>query len=167
MYAIENAWKVPLSSGGVFRIDLEESYAEMYRILSGKYIQNKISLRKDSSYIESLINPGATDPVEPETLYNNILKSIKFISDAYYSDVENKLKKISNTHPEDEYMKLNYNQINEISIVPGTEQTVPELHINNDVYLLVAYRDNITYMKGLSLQIKNIVDNFPNIKFRG
>ena len=85
MISIDNAWEVPLSRGGIYKIVVNDDNLEVYRIFSGRYIQEKLQLKKDMDYIDSLIVPGATDYIEPEQLYSDIKHMIEVITERYFS----------------------------------------------------------------------------------
>ncbi|WP_337860135.1 hypothetical protein [Ferroplasma sp.] len=135
MNVIDNAWKIPLSTGGIYRIVINEDSLELYRIFSGKYIQNKLQLRKDIDYIDSLIVPGATDPVEPADLYSKIKHTVEIITDNYEKDLAEKTKTINENKDPDDYEKLRFSDITRIKFQEGKEK-FPELTLNNQKFIL-------------------------------
>ena len=46
MISIDNAWEVPLSRGGIYKIVVNDDNIEVYRIFSGRYIQEKTTTQK-------------------------------------------------------------------------------------------------------------------------
>jgi hypothetical protein len=136
MNVIDNAWKIPLSAGGIYRIVIGDSGLELYRIFSGKYIEGKLHLKKDINYIDSLIVPGATDPVEPADLYASIKHAVEVITDNYGIEAEDKVKSIQASKNPEEYMELKFADITDIKFQPGKDEKFPELIINNDRYIL-------------------------------
>jgi len=136
MKSIDNAWKVPLSRGGIFKIIINKDSLEIYRIFSGKYIEEKLHLRKDMDYIDSLIVPGATDPVEPEDLYNDLKNMIKTIFQHYNSNQSAKIQEIDNEKDSAEYRKIKFADIHDISISVSGDEKFPELALNGDRYIL-------------------------------
>jgi len=136
MKSIDNAWKVPLSRGGIFKIIINEDSLEIYRIFSGKYIEEKLHLRKDMDYIDSLIVPGATDPVEPEDLYNDMKNMIKTIFQHYNLNQSAKIQEIDNEIDSAEYRKIKFADIHDISISASGDERFPELALNGDRYIL-------------------------------
>ncbi len=136
MKSIENAWKVPLTTGGIFRIVVNDSSIEFYRIFSGKYIAEELKLKKDMEYIDSLIVPGATDPVEPEDLFNRIKNMVQKITREYYEKNQVKTDEILKNKTAQQYEKINLTDIKNISLSDLTDDKFPELIINDEKFLL-------------------------------
>ncbi|WMT52263.1 MAG: hypothetical protein RE471_05120 [Ferroplasma sp.] len=136
MKIIENAWKVPLTNGGIFRIVVNDSSIEFYRIFSGKYIAEELKLKKDMEYIDSLIVPGATDPVEPEDLFNRIKNMVQKITSEYYEKNQAKTDEISKNKTAQQYEKINLTDIKNISLSDLTDDKFPELIINDERFLM-------------------------------
>ncbi len=136
MKSIENAWKIPLSTGGIFRIVINENNIEFYRIFSGKYIADELKLKKDMEYTDSLIVPGATDPVEPEDLFNKIKNMVKKITAEYYKSESNKTEEISKNKTVQNYEIIDLGKIKNIEISNFNDEKFPELTINNEKFLL-------------------------------
>jgi hypothetical protein len=136
MKSIENAWKVPLTTGGIFRIVVNDSNIELYRIFSGKYIADELKLKKDMEYIDSLIVPGATDPVEPEELFNRIKNMVQKISREYYEKNQAKTEEISKNKTAQQYEIINLSDIKNIDLSDFSDEKFPELTINSEKFLL-------------------------------
>ncbi len=136
MESIDNAWKVPLSRGGIYKIVVNEDNIEVYRIFSGKYIAEKLHLRKDMNYIDSLIVPGATDPVEPEELYSDIKNMVKTISDRYNLEESEKMQELKDKNDSAEYQIIEFAGINDIEVSLPEDGKFPELVLNGDRYIL-------------------------------
>ena len=136
MKSIENAWKIPLSTGGIFRIVINENNIEFYRIFSGKYIADELKLKKDMEYTDSLIVPGATDPVEPEDIFNKIKNMVKKITAEYYKSESNKTEEISKNKTVQNYEIIDLGKIKNIEISNFNDEKFPELTINNEKFLL-------------------------------
>ena len=136
MKSIENAWKVPLSTGGIFRIVINENNIELYRIFSGKYIAEELRLKKDMEYTDSLIVPGATDPVEPADLFNRIKNMVKKITAEYYKSESSKIEEISKNKTVQNYEMIGLGDIKNIEISNFNDEKFPELTINNEKFLL-------------------------------
>lgn len=135
MESIENAWKVPLSTGGIFKIVVNKDNLELYRIFSGKYISDELKLKKDIEYIDSLIVPGATDPVEPEDLFNRIKNMVKKITAEYYAHSPSKMEEISVHKVPQQYEMINLADIKKIEISDFNDEKFPELTINAEKFL--------------------------------
>lgn len=127
METIDNAWLIPLSRGGVYKIVFCDDRIKIIRIFSGKYIQEKLGLRRDMKYVDSLNVPSATDPLEPEKIYDNIKSMINYITEEYYKD-ENKDKIDTKT--------IKYDDIVNIELTKGGKNQLPELTINNEKFIL-------------------------------
>ena len=84
MDTIDNAWLIPLSRGGVYKIVFCNDQIKMTRIFSGKYIEEKLRFKKDMEYVDSLNVPTATDPLESEEIYGSIKRMINYITEEYY-----------------------------------------------------------------------------------
>ncbi|MEM0140082.1 MAG: hypothetical protein QXZ44_05680 [Ferroplasma sp.] len=168
MFIIDNAWQIPLSDGGIFRLNFTEQGMEKFRILSGKYIQNKISLQKDMKYIESLIVPGATDPVEPEEMYRHISDAIKILSNSYYSDIDKKIADIKSSERAGEFVNINYREMHDIKIIDNKD-TFVELHIDDVKFILVeSLNKGINrrdFINRLVTEFRNIISEEPQIRF--
>jgi hypothetical protein len=136
MESIENAWKVPLSTGGIFKIVVNENNIELYRIFSGKYISDELKLKKDIEYIDSLIVPGATDPVEPEDLFNRIKNMVKKITAEYYANSASKMEEISGHKTAQQYEMITLTDVKKIEISDFNDEKFPELTINSEKFLL-------------------------------
>ncbi len=136
MISIDNAWEVPLSRGGIYKIVVNDDNIEVYRIFSGRYIQEKLQLKKDMDYIDSLIVPGATDYIEPEQLYSDIKHMIEVIAERYFSIESEKIESIRTEKDPVDYRLIKFTDINEIKISAGERERFPELILNGDRYIL-------------------------------
>lgn len=138
MKSIDNAWKVPLSRGGIYKIVVNEDNIEIYKIFSGKYIEEKLHLKKDMNYIDSLLVPGATDPVEPEELYSTLKRMVKIISDNYNSEESQKMEALKNKNNSSGYQMINFTGLKDIKISVSGDEKFPELYINGERYILLS-----------------------------
>jgi hypothetical protein len=161
MKSIDNAWKVPLSTGGIFKIVVDEDRLEIYRIFSGRYIQDKLPLKKDMDYIDSLIVPGATDAVEPEQLYSKIKHMVESITDRYFSQQEEKMEAIKSNMDQSEYKVIKFSDISDIELSAGEEERFPELVLDGDRYIFPS--KNFMALQDSDVEkykeYKNIVDS--------
>jgi hypothetical protein len=138
MKSIDNAWKVPLSRGGIYKIIVNEDNIEIYRIFSGKYIEEKLHLKKDMNYIDSLLVPGATDPVEPEEVYSALKRMVKIISDNYNSEESQKVDSLKANNDPSEYQMIKFTGLKDIKISVSGDEKFPELYINEERYILLS-----------------------------
>ncbi len=130
MDSIDNAWLIPLSKGGIYKIIFCSYELKIIRIFSGKYIDGELKLRKGIKYMDSLTIPTATDPLEPEELYNNIKNMVNYITDEYNKEEENKSK------DSNDIKIIKYNDIKNIKLKKGDSEELPELIINDDKFIL-------------------------------
>ncbi len=161
MDIIDNAWLVPLSRGGIYKIVFCDNEIKIIRIFSGEYVQEKIKFKNDLKYIDSINVPGATDPIEPEELYNNIKDTINYITDEYYK--EEKIKSESSN----DIKIIKYNDIENIELKTGNSRELPELIINDNKFILPHKNFDIKHEmdKDLYSKYNKMIKKYINKKY--
>ncbi len=152
---IENAWLLPLSENGIYDIKFNNDIC-FCRIYSGKYLSEKLNLRKEDTFIESLNNPSAIMPTEPYDNYTKLLDNINKI----INGVENKDKDEKNS------IKLQYSDIDKVVFDKGDRYkfaSIEFLSKNTYRFIIVHY----DFMKYAGIEddnnIRKILENkFPN-----
>ncbi len=164
MNVIDNAWKVPLTAGGIYKIVVDEDKIELYRIFSGKYISDELKLKKDIEYIDSLIVPGATDPVEPADLFNRLKNTVKKITEEYYARESSKMENIKKNMTSPCYETIELTGIKNINMSDFNDDRFPELIINTErfIFLFTNFSEPSADDKKRYNEIKKIIEHLKN-----